>query len=187
MATVNQPEHDLEAWDRAYRKVASLLRAYQVRNAYLRHELARDIVRESLQFYLEGQEPEALAVENLRHRLSLWLKRLNDATSEPGRNGYTEARMLTIVQASRIIQRWPRQFLYTGEFEPALLEAVKKARIIGVPNLHRASIGVPQIQFETVSDMAEGTRRLFSNSILRICLFTAAVLAGILTVISLAR
>ncbi|MDP0497515.1 MAG: hypothetical protein Q7Q73_15040 [Verrucomicrobiota bacterium JB024] len=187
MATLSNAHPDLAAWDRAYRKVALLLRAYQVENAYVRHELAREIVQETLHALPEGHEPEALAVENLRRRLSAWLRRLNDATDDKGRNGYTEARMLTIVQASRIVQRWPQHFLGTGEFEPELLQAVREARIVGVPNLHRASIGVPQIQFETVSDVAEGTRRLFSNSILRICTFVAIVGAGIATVIYLAR
>jgi hypothetical protein len=155
MATLSNAHPDLAAWDRAYRKVALLLRAYQVENAYVRHELAREIVQETLHALPEGHEPEA--------------------------------RMISIVQASRIVQRWPQHFLGTGEFEPELLQAVREARIVGVPNLHRASIGVPQIQFDTVSDVAEGTRRLFSNSILRICTFVAIVGAGIATVIYLAR
>ncbi len=175
MAPLNDPSTDLQAWDRAYRKVASLLRAYEVENSFVRHELAHEIVHEAMPLLAPGQEPEAVAVDNLRCRLSAWLRRLNNATDEKGRNGYSEARMLTIVQASRIIQRWPQCFLSGQEFDPAMLQAVREARIIGVPNMHRASIGVPQIQFETVSDMAEGTRRIFSNSILRICVFSACL------------
>ncbi|MGE9292418.1 MAG: hypothetical protein ACQKBW_02300 [Puniceicoccales bacterium] len=187
MAPLEHPSADLARWDRAYRKVALLLRAYQVENAYVRHELARDIVHEALAGAPDALEPEALAVEKLRERVTIWLKRLNDATDENSRNGYSTARMLTIVQAARIIPRWPEAFLSHDDFAPELLQAVREAGIIGVPNLHRTSVGVPQIQFDTVSDVAEGTRRLFQNSLLRMFTFSAIVAAGIVTVIYLAR
>jgi hypothetical protein len=144
---VPTPSDTVIAWDEAFLRVESYLRAHHIESRVLLNELATDIIREAkIQVFTRpGEEPVAAALQVTHARIDAWFARVgnpgdwsNERVREDGR--------LALVLANQP-GRWVNCFLSAEPVPPGLAAALGAVVFQPGPDLNFCNMSAEPLEF----------------------------------------
>ncbi|HEY1793958.1 MAG TPA: hypothetical protein VGG34_13665 [Opitutaceae bacterium] len=135
------------AWDEAFLRTESYLRAYGLESAVLLNELTAAIIQEARQRAQEtpGAEPVALALEAAHARIGAWFARSGGHCDWANDGSRLQGRLALIV--ADLPGRWSNAFLSPDPLPAALAEAMSSFQILPSPELRLANMAPEPLEF----------------------------------------
>lgn len=149
------------AWDEAYLRVESYLRAHQIESRIVLNDLTADIIREARQRSPRepGVEPLVLAMRVANERMAAWFDHLLAENGTQSERISVRGR-LALVMAD-VPGRWPHYFL-RPETPPAdMVQAMRAAYIEAGPELQFSNMAPRPIDLGPIANVAGETWRTF--------------------------
>jgi len=141
------PSEAAFAWDEAFLRVESYLRAHHIESRVLLNELATDIIREAHTqvFAHPGEEPVVVALQVTHARIGAWFARAGnpgDWSNERVREGGRLALVL-----ANLPERWVNCFLSAEPVPPELAAALGTVVFQPGPDLHFCNMSAEPLEF----------------------------------------
>ncbi|HEX2099189.1 MAG TPA: hypothetical protein VHF69_00915 [Candidatus Synoicihabitans sp.] len=157
----NGPVAPDPAWDEAYLRVESYLRAHQIESRILLNELAADIIREARQRARSraGLEPTSTALQVANERMAAWFDQMLGGESQSRERIGVRGR-LALVMAD-VPGRWPHYFLRRDAVAPEMVEAMRAAYLEAGPELQFSNMAPRPIDLGPIANVAGETWRTF--------------------------
>jgi hypothetical protein len=155
------PVAPVPAWDEAYLRVESYLRAHQIESRILLHDLTADIIREARQRLGTDKtvEPATMAMRVANERIAAWFNQvLGDEAQSAGRLTIRGRLALTMAD---VPGRWPHYFLRTETVPPELQEAMRAAYLEAGPELQFSNMAPRPIDLGPIANAAGETWKTF--------------------------
>ena len=151
------------AWDEAYARVESYLRAHQIESRTLLNELTNAIIQEARtrSSGRHGQEPVVLAMQVANEWMAGWFDQLLGDETPSGERLSVRGR-LALVMAD-VPGRWPHFFLRTENVPPELVERMKAAYLEAGPELQFSNMVPRPIDLGPIANVAGETCKTFQR------------------------
>lgn len=151
------------AWDEAYLRVESYLRAHQIDSRILLNDLANDIIREARQRALQqpGTEPLVLAMRVANERIAAWFDHI--LGGEAGSSERISARGRLALVMADVPGRWPHYFLRPEPPPPEMVQAMRAAYLEAGPELQFSNMAPRPIDLGPIANVAGETWRTFQR------------------------
>ena len=135
------------AWDEAFLRVESYLRAHHLESRVLLNKLATDIIREAQATGGQnpGDEPVVLAMRVTHARIGAWFS-LSSKEADWS-NERVRARGRLAMLLSNLAARWPNSFLSGPPVEPELSAALGSGRLMSGPELRLSNMPPAPLEF----------------------------------------
>ena len=151
------------AWDEAYLRVESYLRAHQIDSRILLNGLTADIIRDARQRVRgpEDGEPVEVAMRIANERMASWFDNiLGDETPSGERIGVRGRLALAMTD---VPGRWPHYFLRPDPPPPEMVQAMRAAYIEAGPELQFSNMAPRPIDLGPIANVAGETWRTFQR------------------------
>jgi hypothetical protein len=159
-----QPTAPDPAWDEAYLRVESYLRAHQIESRILLHDLTADIVREARERASGGEaglEPTVLAMGVANERIAAWF---DHVLGDPGESiGRLTVRGRLALTMADVPGRWPHYFLRPDADSPELKAAMQAAYLEAGPELQFSNMVPRPIDLGPIANVAGETWKTFKR------------------------
>jgi len=144
-ATAPVTEHG--AWDEAFLRVESYLRAHHLESRVLLNQLVTDIIREARQRVLENptEEPVVAAMHVTHARIGSWFARLGNSGDWSDERVRARARLTLVL--GELPTSWTNSFLSTGPLPAELGPAVGSAVLQPGPELRFSNMPPAPLEF----------------------------------------
>lgn len=155
------------AWDEAFARVESYLRAHQIESRLLLNHLAIEIVnaaRDAAAREPAGStsDPVALAMREAERRTDEWFHRVLGDAADPGDERLGARGRIALVLAD-VPARWPQHFLAATPPPPELVEAMRAAYIEAGPELELTRMVPRPIDFGPIANAADEAWQTFAR------------------------
>jgi hypothetical protein len=162
-AATSEPAAPDPAWDEAFLRVESYLRAHQIESRILVNELTTSIVQEAQQRLRNrpGKEPVVVAMEVANERMAVWFDQLLGDES-PSSERISVRGRLALAMAD-VPGRWPHCFLRRDSVPPELVETMRAAYIEAGPELQFSNMAPRPIDLGPIANAAGETWKTFQR------------------------
>ncbi len=165
----SSPEPMGPAWDEAFLRVESYLRAHQIESRLVLNRLALEIIRaaraaadRSGAAPSDPQDPVALAMREAERRTTAWFNRvLGDAVDPDDERLGTRGRIALVM--ADVPARWPQYFLAETPPPPELVEAMRAAYIEAGPELELTRMVPRPLDFGPIANVADEAWKTFAR------------------------
>jgi hypothetical protein len=181
------PETYGPAWDEAFLRVESYLRAHQIESRLVLNRVAVEIIRAARisaadAAVANAPDPVALAMREAERRTSTWFTRVLGDAADPEDERLGTRGRIALVMAD-VPARWPQHFLAATPPPPELVEAMRAAYLEAGPELELTRMVPRPLDFGPIANVADEAWKTFARlPVLRACvgwLFFIGLLAGI--------
>ena len=163
------PEPMGPAWDEAFLRVESYLRAHQIESRLVLNRLALEIVRAARMTADKPavapespDDPVALAMREAERRTTAWFTRvLGDAVDPDDERLGTRGRIALVM--ADVPARWPQYFLAETPPPPELVEAMRAAYIEAGPELELTRMVPRALDFGPIANVADEAWKTFAR------------------------
>jgi hypothetical protein len=157
------PDLQNESAHRAYQRIDALLRAYGIRNAAVRGEIALGILQESISATTQSSALEALGASVVLNKLDKAILQLQPDRENAEDRG-SQKKLYLAIQHTRLPQRRPDLLLGYAQAEPDELQRLENALLLRKsPSLRRQSMGAPTLRFEGIEEVTSTTTAFFER------------------------
>jgi len=132
------------AWDDAFLRVQSYLRAHGLESPQLLNHLTAEIIQEAREAG-SGEDPMGAAMRITHARIGAWFARSGVALDWSDERIRTQGRLALIV--ANLPGRWPHQFLSAGPVPPELAAALTSYRLLAGPELSLSGMSAAPLEF----------------------------------------
>ena len=165
----SQPEPVGPAWDEAFLRVESYLRAHQIESRLVLNRLALEIIRaarvaadQPVAGPSDPLDPVALAMREAERRTTAWFNRvLGDAVDPDDERLGTRGRIALVM--ADVPARWPQYFLAETPPPPELVEAMRAAYIEAGPELELTRMVPRPFDFGPIANVADEAWKTFAR------------------------
>lgn len=166
-ATATEPPGP--AWDEAFLRVESYLRAHQIESRLVLNRLAMEIIRAArAASELPGttpaspRDPVGLAMREAERRTTAWFARvLGDAADPEDERLGTRGRIALVL--ADVPARWPQYFLSEAPPPPELVGAMREAYIEAGPEMSLTRMVPRPIDFGPIANVADEAWKTFAR------------------------
>ena len=185
------------AWDEAFLRVESYLRAHQIESRLVLNRLTVEIIRAARESAGAAgpdavaaaggsagarPDPVSLAMREAARRTTAWFARvLGDAADPEDERLGTRGRVALVM--ADVPARWPRHFLAETPPPPDLVEAMRAAYIEAGPELELSRMVPRPIDFGPIANVADEAWRTFKRWPLLRAVFGWLLFLGLLAVV----
>ena len=160
------PEPLGPAWDEAFLRVESYLRAHQIESRLVLNRLAVEIIRAARTVADTpagaGLDPVALTMREAERRTAAWFARvLGDAADPEDERLGTRGRIALVL--ADVPARWPQHFLAATPPPPELIEAMRAAYIEAGPELELTRMVPRPLDFGPIANVADEAWKTFAR------------------------
>lgn len=160
------PEPTGPAWDEAFLRVESYLRAHQIESRLLLNRLVVEIIREARAAADTpagaGADPIALAMREAERRTTAWFAQaLGDAADPEDERLGTRGRIALVI--ADVPARWPQHFLASTPPPPELVEAMRAAYLEAGPELELTRMVPRPLDFGPIANVADEAWKTFKR------------------------
>lgn len=154
------------AWDEAFSRVESYLRAHQIESRLVLNRLAFEIISAARVSAPEsgstGQEAVALAMREAERRTTIWFRNvLGDAVDPDDERLGTRGRIALVL--ADVPARWPGQFLAPAQPPAELVEAMRAAYIEAGPEMKVTRMVPRPMDFGPIANVADEAWKTFAR------------------------
>src|SRR5690606_14249237 len=174
------------AWDEAFLRVESYLRAHQIESRLVLNRLTVEIIRAARESAATGAaagiDPVGLAMREAERRTTAWFTRvLGDAADPEDERLGTRGRVALVM--ADVPARWPPHFLAETPPPPDLVDAMRAAYLEAGPELELSRMVPRPIDFGPIANVADEAWKTFARwPVLRV-VFLWLLFVGVLAVI----
>jgi hypothetical protein len=138
---------DLHAWDEAFRRVESYLRAHGVESRVQLNSLTTEIIgaAQSSAAARDGGEPVTLAMREANARIGAWFERLIGTANGDDARFHARGRLAVIM--AEVPRRWPQHFLSPDPLPEDLIAAVNSGSVQAGPEVRFTNMAPQRIEF----------------------------------------
>jgi hypothetical protein len=165
LPAIPAPDADT-AWDEAFLRVESYLRAHQIESRLLLNRLVVEIINAARAVALAAPssssavDPIALAMCEAERRTNAWFTRvLGDAVDSDDERLGTRGRIALVL--ADVPARWPQHFLAATPPPPDLVEAMRSAYIEAGPEMEFTRMTPRPLDFGPIANVADEAWRTF--------------------------
>ncbi len=165
LPAIPAPDADT-AWDEAFLRVESYLRAHQIESRLLLNRLVVEIINAARAVALAPPsssatvDPIALAMREAERRTNAWFTRvLGDAVDSDDERLGTRGRIALVL--ADVPARWPQHFLSATPPPPDLVEAMRSAYIEAGPEMEFTRMTPRPLDFGPIANVADEAWRTF--------------------------
>lgn len=135
------------AWDEAFLRVESYLRAYGLESRVLLNQATAAIIEEARTKAAAGQhdDPVTLAMEVTQDRIGAWIAQSGQPIDWTNERIRAQARLALII--ADLPGRWPNQFLSSDPFPPELAAAITSSQILPAPGMKVSNMAPEPLEF----------------------------------------
>lgn len=171
------------AWDEAFMRVESYLRAHQVESRILLNRLTVEIIRAARDRVAEEPRlaPLAAAMNEANARLGAWFTQL--LGEEFGRRQRLGPRGRLALVLAEVSQRWPQHFLDVETAPPEMIEAMRASYIEVGPEMRFTNMAPRPIDLGPIANVAGETWDTFRRRPWLRVMATVLALAAVLTLV----
>ena len=144
---------DLHAWDEAFRRVESYLRAHGVESRVQLNTLTTEIIAaaQSSAGSRGADEPVTLAMEKADARIGAWFERIFGPVNVEEEEGRFRARGRLALIMAEVPRRWPRHFLSDDPIPEELIAAVTSRGVQAGPEVRFTNMAPQRFEFAAPS------------------------------------
>lgn len=134
------------AWDEAFLRVQSYLRAYGLESPVLLNQATSSLIEEARTRPVPEQtEPVGLAMEVARSRISAWFAQAGLPVGSEGEQMHVQGRLALIV--ADLPGRWANHFLSPDPVPAELSAAMSSLRVLPAPEMRPTSMSPEPLEF----------------------------------------
>ena len=174
------------AWDEAFLRVESYLRAHQIESRLVLNRLAVEIIRAARAGAdtPEGRtlDPVALAMREAERRTAAWFARVLGDAADPDDERLGTRGRIALVMAD-VPARWPQHFLAATPPPPELVEAMRAAYLEAGPELELTRMVPRPLDFGPIANVADEAWKTFARWPILRAVFGWALFIGLLGVV----
>jgi hypothetical protein len=160
------PEPIGPAWDEAFLRVESYLRAHQLESRIVLNRLVVEIIhaaRASADTPSgSGQDPDSLAMREAERRTAAWFARVLGDAADPDDERLGTRGRIALVMAD-VPARWPQHFLAATPPPPELVEAMRAAYLEAGPELELSRMVPRPLDFGPIANVADEAWKTFAR------------------------
>ena len=154
------------AWDEAFLRVESYLRAHQIESRLVLNRLAIEIIHAARSAAGapsgQGMDPVSLAMREAERRATEWFARVLGDAADPEDERLGTRGRIALVMAD-VPARWPQHFLSTTPPPPELVEAMRAAYIEAGPELELTRMVPRPLDFGPIANAADEAWQTFAR------------------------
>jgi hypothetical protein len=171
------------AWDEAFLRVESYLRAHQIESRLVLNRLAIEIIHAARAATSSANaDPVGLAMREAERRTAAWFARvLGDAADPDDERLGTRGRIALVI--ADVPARWPQHFLAATPPPPELVEAMRAAYLEAGPELELTRMVPRPLDFGPIANVADEAWKTFARWPILRALVGWALFVGLLAVI----
>lgn len=177
------PEPVGPAWDEAFLRVESYLRAHQIESRIVLNRLVVEIVRAARAVSDSpagaGLDPVALAMREAERRTTEWFARVLGDAADPDDERLGTRGRIALVMAD-VPARWPQHFLASAPPPFELVEAMRAAYLEAGPELELTRMVPRPLDFGPIANVADEAWKTFARWPILRALFGWALFIGLL-------
>lgn len=177
------------AWDEAFLRVESYLRAHQIESRLLLNRLAVEIIRAARDAAEApggaGCDPVMLAMREAERRTASWFSRVLGDAADPDDERLGTRGRIALVMAD-VPARWPQHFLAATPPPPELVEAMRAAYLEAGPELELTRMVPRPLDFGPIANVADEAWKTFARWPILRAVFGWLLFVGLLAAIWLA-
>ncbi len=152
------------AWDEAFLRVESYLRAFGLESHVLLNQITAAIIQEAKCKVEAGESgnPVGIAMEITQSRIGAWLSRSGQEIDWINERSRAQGRLALII--ADLPGRWPNQFLSADPFPEELAAALASFRILPAPGMRMSNMAPEPLEFGILEpgDPRLKTRRIWA-------------------------
>ncbi|MCU0791598.1 MAG: hypothetical protein MUE42_01820 [Opitutaceae bacterium] len=174
------------AWDEAFLRVESYLRAHQIESRLVLNRLTVEIIRAARAKALEHKaanrgtvDPVAVAMGEAERRTTAWFARVLGDAADPDDERLGTRGRIALVMAD-VPARWPRDFFADTPPPPELVEAMRAAYIEAGPELELTRMVPRPFDFGPIANVADEAWKTFARWPVLRAIFGWLVFLGLL-------
>jgi hypothetical protein len=135
------------AWDEAFLRVESYLRAYGLESHVLLHKVTASIIEEARGNAQSGAvgNPVELAMIATQSRIGAWLARSGQPADWANERIRTQGRLALIT--ADLPSRWPNSFLSSDPFPTDLAAAMASSQVLPAPGMKVSNMAPEPLEF----------------------------------------
>lgn len=157
------------AWDEAFLRVESFLRAHQIESRLVLNRLTVEIIRGARHALEDPQtdrllsrDPVALAMREAERRTTAWFALVLGDAADPDDERLGTRGRIALVMAD-VPARWPRDFFAETPPPPELVAAMRAAYIEAGPGLELTSMVPRPLDFGPIANVADEAWKTFTR------------------------
>lgn len=154
------------AWDEAFLRVESYLRAHQIESRLVLNRLAVEIIRAARAAAETpagaGLDPVALAMGEAERRTAAWFARVLGDAADPDDERLGTRGRIALVMAD-VPARWPQHFLAATPPPPELVESMRAAYLEAGPELELTRMVPRPLDFGPIANVADEAWKTFAR------------------------
>ena len=179
--TTDRPASHLPAWDEAFRRVESYLRAHGIESRVQLNALTSEIIAAAQEAAARGEgiEPVTAAMQAADDRIGGWFERILNTGA--GRDDRFHARGRLALIMANVPGRWPQHFLAANEPPEELARAMSGAAVQAGPEVNFTNMAPQPIETARPSDVGSGPSSFGRGPLLRAAVMWVAII-GVLGV-----
>jgi hypothetical protein len=148
LATADNPMPPVDAaWDNAFLRVESYLRAFGLESRVLLNQITATIIDEAR--VRSGKDldadPVGVAMGITHDRIAAWLGRSGREVDWTSHRVKAQARLALVI--ADLPGRWPNQFLSADPLPPELAEAIASVKILPAPGMRVSKMAPEPLEF----------------------------------------
>lgn len=173
------------AWDEAFLRVESYLRAHQIESRLVLNRLAVEIIRAAREAADtsagSGFDPVALAMREAERRTAAWFARVLGDAADPDDERLGTRGRIALVMAD-VPARWPQHFLAATPPPPELVDAMRAAYLEAGPELELTRMVPRPLDFGPIANVADEAWKTFARWPILRAVFGWVLFVGLLAV-----
>jgi hypothetical protein len=154
------------AWDEAFLRVESYLRAHQIESRLVLNRLAVEIIHAARAAADTpagaGVDPVALAMREAERRTTAWFASVLGDAADPEDERLGTRGRIALVMAD-VPARWPQHFLASAPPPPELVEAMRAAYLEAGPELELTRMVPRPLDFGPIANVADEAWKTFKR------------------------
>ncbi|MCX6936379.1 MAG: hypothetical protein NTU80_00555 [Verrucomicrobia bacterium] len=156
------------AWDEAFLRVESYLRAHQIESRLVLNRLAMEIVRAAVRTAQahtgagDSLDPVARAMHEAERRTTAWFQMVLGDAADPEDERLGTRGRIALVMAD-VPARWPQHFLAETPPPPELIEAMRAAYIEAGPEMELTRMVPRPLDFGPIANVADEAWKTFAR------------------------
>lgn len=171
------------AWDEAFLRVESYLRAHQIESRIVLNRLVVEIVLAARAVSASpagaGLDPVSLAMREAERRTTEWFARVLGDAADPEDERLGTRGRIALVMAD-VPARWPQHFLASAPPPAELVEAMRAAYLEAGPELELTRMVPRPLDFGPIANVADEAWKTFARWPILRALFGWALFIGLL-------
>ncbi len=154
---------DETAWDEAYSRVESYLRAHQIHRRLLLSRLVNKILTRAMEIYEEDRQrdPLVVAMTEADRTMAVWFDKILQQEDIQHKRISTRGRLALLM--GDVPKRWPEHFLLEEQVPKSMADAMRESYLKAGPDLKFSNMSPRPIDLGPIVNAAEGTWETFQK------------------------